>query len=90
MEVEFRIQYDSINMKLSVIQNGKQMGVYSQFSRCNSQPFMNWCEKLPQYCFTEANSKYSIIFMGGVIFTEILKKFLRQIVTVFILLQSHN
>lgn len=74
MAVKFEMQYDSIHTQLKVLQNGKQASSYSQFSRCNNQPFETWFDKLPQYCIIEANAEYSVIFTGGPVFTEIFRK----------------
>jgi len=78
MNVKFDIKYDAIHHRLIVSQNEKPVSTYSQFARCNGQPFATWYEKLPQYCFLEANNQYSVFFEGSIIFAEILQKVFRK------------
>lgn len=74
MNVKFDIIYDAIRQRLIVSQDGKFVSPYSLFARCNAQPFFNWYEKLPQYCFSEANSRYTVILEGSAIFVEIMRR----------------
>lgn len=74
MGVAFDIKYDKCNKLLSVLQNGSQTGAYSQFSRCNNQPFEKWFDLLANYCVAEANSVFSVSFSGGELYSLILKK----------------
>lgn len=72
MDVRFDMVYDAILQRLAVSQNGNPVSSYSQFARCSGQPFLNWYEKLPQYCLSEANSSYTVILESSLIFVKIL------------------
>ncbi len=61
----FIIKYDYFHSYMTVLQNGKTVNQLSLFSRCNNQPFSVWYSELPQYCAAEANSSFSVYFMGG-------------------------
>ena len=74
MDVRFDIIYDVILQRLIVSQNGNPVSSYSQFARCSGQPFLNWYQKLPQYCFSEANNSYTVALESGLVFAEILRK----------------
>lgn len=74
MDVKFDIIYDAIHQRLIVSQDGQFASPYSLFARCNAQPFFSWYEKLPQYCLSEANSRYTVILEGSAIFVEIMRR----------------
>lgn len=74
MDVRFDMVYDAILQRLAVSQNGTPVSSYSQFARCSGQPFLNWYEKLPQYCLFEANSGYTVTLESSPIFVKILRR----------------
>lgn len=74
MGVRFDIVYDAIPQRLVVSQNGNPVSSYSQFARCSGQPFLNWYTELPQYCFSEANSGYTVTLESSPVFAEILRR----------------
>lgn len=80
MDVRFDMVYDAILQRLVVLQNGNPVSSYSQFARCNGQPFLNWYKKLPQYCFSEANNSYTVTLESSPVFTKILNRiFLKDV-----------
>lgn len=97
MDVRFDMVYDTICQRLVVSQDGNPVSSYSQFSRCNGQPFLNWYKKLPQYCFFEANNSYTVTLESSPVFVEILSSiFLKDInchgvrIKKEIILESHR
>ena len=74
MGIGFNIEYNTMKSTLSVEQNGKPVSRYSQFSRCNNTPFLQWYKNIADYCFQEANGMYSVHFNGGLILKSLLEK----------------
>lgn len=72
MAVQFELSYHPASGQVSVLQDGRPAGKYSQFARCSGD-FNQWYDKLPQYCRAEANGAYSVAFEGGPLTAEILK-----------------
>lgn len=80
MDVRFAMVYDAILQRLVVSQDGTPVSSYSQFARCNGQPFLSWYKKLPQYCFFEANNSYTVTLESSPVFAEILNRiFLKDV-----------
>ena len=74
MGVNFNIEYNTMKSALLVKQNGNPVSIYSQFSHCNNTPFWQWYKNIADYCFQEANGKYSIHFTGGLVLKSLLEK----------------
>ena len=73
MPVTFTMTYNVFDEQLTVLIDGQKAGPYSQFARCGTTPFSEWCTKLPDYCTIEANDRYKVIFTGPAFHFTVLK-----------------